>query len=249
MRILSAAGSRREGPEHPSKRGFLSYTKTEFDGATLYLGDCLEVMAGMEPGSVDAVVTDPPYPKEYLRLYAPCWKASDRILKTPGVCFVMAAQMYLPDVFLGFPKTWEYLWTGCFENRQMASPIWPRGISAAWKPLIIYGKGFTKFKPWKYDTIPNQGDYRDPKKYHKWGQSEFQFETVISRFDLYGTILDPFMGSGTTGVACANLGRKFIGIEIEPKYFDIACKRIELAESQGNLFDEQPAQIQESLSF
>lgn len=51
------------------------------------------------------------------------------------------------------------------------------------------------------------------------------------------TILDPFMGSGTTGVACANLGRKFIGIEIEPKYFDIACERIEAAHAQGRLFE------------
>ena len=50
------------------------------------------------------------------------------------------------------------------------------------------------------------------------------------------TILDPFMGSGTTGVACMNLGRKFIGIEIEKKYFDIACERIEAAQSQGRLF-------------
>ena len=50
------------------------------------------------------------------------------------------------------------------------------------------------------------------------------------------TVLDPFMGSGTTGVACANLGRKFIGIEIERKYFDIACERIEAAYAQGRLF-------------
>ena len=51
------------------------------------------------------------------------------------------------------------------------------------------------------------------------------------------TILDPFMGSGTTGVACVRLGRKFIGIEIEPKYFGIACKRIEDAYNQNALFD------------
>ena len=51
-----------------------------------------------------------------------------------------------------------------------------------------------------------------------------------------GTVLDPFMGSGTTGVACANLGRKFIGIEIERKYFDIACERIAAAYAQGRLF-------------
>ena len=56
------------------------------------------------------------------------------------------------------------------------------------------------------------------------------------------TILDPFMGSGTTGVACANLGRKFIGIEIEPKYFDIACRRIEDAYKQPRLFDEPKPQ-------
>lgn len=55
------------------------------------------------------------------------------------------------------------------------------------------------------------------------------------------TVLDPFMGSGTTGVACAKMGRKFIGIEIEPKYFDIACRRIEEAYKQPNLF-RQPAE-------
>ena len=52
--------------------------------------------------------------------------------------------------------------------------------------------------------------------------------------------LDPFMGSGTTGVACAKLGRRFIGIEIEPKYFDIACRRIEAAYRQADLFIKQP---------
>lgn len=63
------------------------------------------------------------------------------------------------------------------------------------------------------------------------------------------TILDPFMGSGTTGVACVKLGRKFIGIEIEPKYFDIACRRIEAAYAQPDLFvpQSQPKPVQASL--
>jgi DNA modification methylase len=56
------------------------------------------------------------------------------------------------------------------------------------------------------------------------------------RWTPQGTILDPFMGSGTTGVACMNLGRKFIGIEIEPKYFDIACERIAQAQKQIRMF-------------
>ena len=60
-------------------------------------------------------------------------------------------------------------------------------------------------------------------------------ETLLKKAPL-GLVLDPFMGSGTTGVACANLGRKFIGIEIEPKYFDIACERITNAYRQTRMF-------------
>ena len=59
--------------------------------------------------------------------------------------------------------------------------------------------------------------------------------------DVDGVVLDPFMGSGTTGVACAKMGRKFIGIELEPKYFDIACKRIEEAYAQPDMFVEPPS--------
>ena len=60
----------------------------------------------------------------------------------------------------------------------------------------------------------------------------------LSPYDKARTILDPFMGSGTTGVACVKLGRKFIGIELESKYFDIACKRIEEAYAQPDMLIE-----------
>tara|TARA_R100000808_G_scaffold14373_1_gene34001 strand:+ start:419 stop:637 length:219 start_codon:yes stop_codon:yes gene_type:complete len=55
--------------------------------------------------------------------------------------------------------------------------------------------------------------------------------------DRSGVVLDMFMGTGTTGVACINVGRKFIGIEIEPEYFEIACERIDMAQRQGKLFE------------
>lgn len=68
---------------------------------------------------------------------------------------------------------------------------------------------------------------------------------AVNRASRFGEkILDPFMGSGTTGVACVNLGRKFIGIEIEPKYFDIACERIDKATRQGKLFDPPPSKLE-----
>lgn len=199
---------------------------TDDGSIRLLLGDCLEILPGLEAGSVDAVVTDPPYPKKFIPLYAPCWRACDVSLKSGGQAFVMAGQYCLPDVINGFPKQWEYLWTGCFEGRQMATSIWPRGISAAWKPLLIYGKDFKKFTPWKYDTFSQKGGYKKPKQHHEWGQDHTVFESLITRFDIGKTILDPFMGSGTTGVACVGTSRNFIGIEKELKYFEIAKKRI-----------------------
>lgn len=63
----------------------------------------------------------------------------------------------------------------------------------------------------------------------------------MERIPYAKTIFDPFMGSGTTGVAALQLGRKFIGVEIDPKYFEIACRRIEQASRQGRLFDAEPA--------
>src|SRR5690606_4279134 len=63
------------------------------------------------------------------------------------------------------------------------------------------------------------------------------------------TSLDPFMGSGTTGVACARLGRRFIGVEIDETYFDIACRRIEEAYRQPRLFDEEPAPKPEQIDL
>ncbi len=77
---------------------------------------------------------------------------------------------------------------------------------------------------------------------------ELLLDVVGTHSRANSVVLDPFMGSGTTGVACAKLGRKFIGIELEPKYFDIACKRIDDAYRQPRLFkDEPPKPKQETL--
>ena len=71
----------------------------------------------------------------------------------------------------------------------------------------------------------------------------------LARIHVTAFILDPLMGSGTTGVACANLGRRFVGIEIEPKYFDIACRRIEQAYQQPKLFDDKELEKVQQLNL
>ena len=78
---------------------------------------------------------------------------------------------------------------------------------------------------------------KEGSRQHPTQKPVLLLERVLEAYDKPKTILDPFMGSGTTGVACMNLGRKFMGIEIEPKYFDIACERISNAQAQGRLFE------------
>jgi DNA modification methylase len=64
-------------------------------------------------------------------------------------------------------------------------------------------------------------------------------ETLVGVSSVGSTVVDCFMGSGTTGVACVRTGRKFVGVELEPRYFDIACRRIEQAYAQGRLFEPE----------
>lgn len=74
-------------------------------------------------------------------------------------------------------------------------------------------------------------------------------EYVLNSSDRGETVLDPFMGSGTTGVACVQTGRSFIGIELDPRYFDIACERITKAYERGDMFMEHPKEIQEKMAI
>jgi len=202
--------------------------------ATLYLGDCLSILPTLP--KVDAVITDPPYKREFIASYRPWFLACDERLASPGVVVAMCGQAHLPDVFASFPARWSYIWTGAYMVSGARVPIWPVGISAGWKPLLIYGKDFAGFKPWKVDVFAPTAGWVTALANHPWGQDVGGFVSIISRLEIEGIICDPLMGSGTTGVACMNLGRKFIGIEIETKYFDIACQRIENAQRQARMF-------------
>lgn len=99
--------------------------------------------------------------------------------------------------------------------------------------LIAYGlRGPAKFGAGKGNVLSIS---RSGNPDHPTQKPVLVLEELLKGTDSE-VICDPFMGSGTTGVACMNLGRKFIGIEIEPKYFDIACERIENAQRQERLF-------------
>lgn len=206
--------------------------------ATLYCGDCLEILPTLS--KVDAVVTDPPYPREYQHLYgAMADKAAD-ITKDGGSLISMVGHYQVKDVLNAYGQKWKYHWL-CSVSYLHSSyaRVWHYNIAAAWKPVAWFVK-----EPWEPTNgviVDNVAPKAPDKTGHEWGQPWEWAAHFISKIVPHdGVVLDPFMGSGTTGVACAKLGRKFIGIEIEPKYFDIACRRIEEAYAQPDLFIEPP---------
>jgi len=211
----------------------MSFERVEIGDAVLYRGDCLEILPTLP--KVDAVVTDPPYglgdklhrpgPGKWEKLYfdgAPEWdkQTHPAVLQLPALaltCIIWGGNYYcLPPV-----RGW-LLWDKIV--RQFSSGH----AEMAWTTLDQPVRAFN----YSHGELASEGKHHPTQKPLPLMRWCVDFTT--------GSVLDPFMGSGTTGVACAQLGRKFIGIEIEPRYFDIACKRIEQAYAQGRLFDPKP---------
>jgi len=202
--------------------------------STLYHGDCLEILPNLS--RVDAVVTDPPYGVDFkYESYQDDLDSWYSLMnKVVPICKDIAPFVVMPSCAIKRLRWW-------YENHD---PDWliawykgsPGHVSKVgfndWEPHVSWGRPKKPMHDY-FHTVCGFDDNGHPcPKPIKWAEWLCSRAAVLG-----GLILDPFMGSGTTGVACANLGRKFIGIEIEKKYFDIACERIDAAYSQGRLFD------------
>jgi site-specific DNA-methyltransferase (adenine-specific) len=212
----------------------MSRTETIAEGITLHLGDCREILPTL--GKVDAVVTDPPYGlgdkwqggKAKWPLHhqdGMKWDAETCavVLDLPNMArelIVWGGHLY------GLaPKSGWLVWDKII--RKFTSGV----MEFAWTTLDQPIKAFN----YAHGELASEGKVHPTQKplpLMRWCIEQLP--------DDCETIVDPFMGSGTTGVAAALMGRKFIGIGIEPKYFDIACKRIEGALKQGDMFIEKP---------
>lgn len=240
--------------------------------ATLYLGDCVEVMREIAAESVDMVWTDPPYGhanadgdllsrrgeimadgkatamepiandgRDAMReVVDGMLTEAARVLRKDCCCcccggggpsptFAWVAQR-MDDGGLSFFHSviwdkknpgmgWRYR-----RQHEMVMVAHRKGGKIAWADESVKQPNIISISKPRDDQHPNIKPVELPERF-------IRLHTVHG-----GVVLDPFMGSGTTGVACMNLGRKFIGIEIEPKYFEVACRRIEDAQRQGRLF-------------
>ncbi len=207
--------------------------------ATLYLGDCREILPLLP--KVDAVVTDPPYGLGK-RMSGGTWATKATHYADMHKWDLEANQAWIDDILeLRVPSIiWGANYFSVPPSRQWL--IWKKphfptmaDCELAWCSEDGNARVFDGLRSYGEKTHPTE----KPLPLMEW---------CLDTFPKARTILDPFMGSGTTGVACAKLGRRFIGIELEPRYFDIACKRIDDAYRQPRLFkDEPPKPKQETL--
>lgn len=194
---------------------------------TLLNADGLEKMASMPVNSIDLVLTDPPYKKEFNHLYGKLAEMSARVLREGGVLAVMCGQSYLPELIADMSKHLIYRWTIAYLTPGgQACQIWQRRAITFWKPVFLFSKVLHN-KDWFGDVAKSPVNNND-KKHHKWGQSEVGMVDLLKRLSKKETdvVLDPFMGAGTTGVACKVLNRNFIGIEILPEIYKVAEERL-----------------------
>lgn len=228
-------------------------TRVETIGrATLYLGDCRDILPTLP--KVDAVVTDPPYgvglikkTSRYLSANAAEPYEDDPAFIVPMVREVIKSCISISRsvaVTPGVRNLQEYPKANSigtiFSPGASGRDSWGFGCN---NPILYYGKcpflangrGSRPNSFASYSANPYEQDERNSE--HPCPKPLAWMLWLVNRTSLDGeTILDPFMGSGTTGVAAVQMGRDFIGIEREPKYFDIACRRIEDAQRQGDLF-------------
>ena len=211
----------------------------------LHLGDCLEVMRSMPDKSVDAVITDPPYgigidgSKESIQNGVQIrkqydFKGWDKSIPTVDV-FVNINRVSETQIVFGANYFNEYL-----EQGHKGWIIWEKGqrnLSMSDCEIIYTNLN----KPTRVHTVHRaklwaenpQHPTQKPITLMKWILENYTHEN--------DTIFDPFMGSGTTGVACVQTGRNFIGCEIDPTYYAIAERRIQEAQLQTRL----PLEVQE----
>ena len=204
----------------------------------LHLGDCLEVMKSIPDKSVDAVITDPPYgmnksfDNDTPELADELFKSSsfeiERICEGNYLAFWSAQRM---DKIADFNPKRVLIWNKTFAIYT------PNNCGYRYEPILwMFGKEAKQKCGDIFESYPILFKNQPENVSHPTQKPTEIMRFLIDNFTNEGdTILDPFMGSGTTGVACVQTGRNFIGIEIDEGYFKIAEKRIADAQQQMRL--------------
>jgi ParB-like chromosome segregation protein Spo0J len=193
-------------------------------------GDFREVLADIPDGSVDAIITDPPYPAEYIPLFGDLSKLAARILAPHGVLVAMTGQAWLRQYLEQLDTHLAYRWTAAYIAQGARTRMHAAKVGTGWKPLLVYRRRDAADLPFLvddlFDSASGTSDGVD-KQFHHWGQSESGIAEQVERFTQPGQlIVDPFLGGGTTAVACRALGRQFIGCDLDAAHVATSRERV-----------------------
>ena len=178
--------------------------------------------------SVDVILTDPPYPADFLYCWDELGELAMRILKQGGSLVAMSGQSHFSDVSSRLLKSGlsEY-WVICYNMPGVANQVSYRAISNHWKPVIWMTKGKTKPKKWVADMVTVPKLSRQENELHEWQQQkdgwQMLTDTVVSSGDI---VCDPFLGSGTSAVCAIDAGCLFIGSDISKECVNISKERV-----------------------
>ena len=176
----------------------------------------------------DFIITDPPYPREYLGLYGVLAERAKEWLKPSGLLLAMCGQSYLPEIMAAMGKYLSYYWIGCYLTPGQPTPLRQRQVNTTWKPILIYALSDSQYKGKIFgDVWTSPGP---DKEWHEWGQSVDGMLSIIQQVCLPGqSIFDPFCGAGTAGVAALKHGCFFRGIDIDETSIALARARLQEA--------------------
>ncbi len=176
--------------------------------------------SGIKP---DAVITDPPYPKEFLPLFTDL-AVSCKFSGVPLVA-VMSGQTYLPEVMQRLCEHLSYRWMIAYLTPGGQSvQQWQSKVNTFWKPVLLFGKS----EEWIGDVCKSSVNDND-KRFHDWGQSESGIADLVERLTKPGQLIcDPFLGGGTTAIVSLYLGRRFVGCDTNPDCVTTSQKRVEV---------------------
>jgi len=188
------------------------------------LGDFEEVFKDIPDGSIDCIITDPPYPYEFIEVWSKLSIVAKRVLKPNGYCIAYSGQMNLPEVIKRMNEHLNYYWTFSLIHTGSRQLINGRSLFCGWKPILVFQNGFKKLdKPFD-DFIMGTGM---EKTHHKWQQAELELKHLINNFTKEGdVIMEPFAGGGTTIIAALKLNRNIIAAEIDETSYNVSKQRI-----------------------
>jgi hypothetical protein len=200
----------------------LAETVPASDRWNIFQGDIAKVR--LEAGAIDAIITDPPYPKDCLPLWVELGKFAKYHLKPGGVLLAMTGNLYIPDILAMLGESLTYQWQlACVLPGQHSEVHAAWVNNQMWKPILVYRNGGDLVNIGS-DLFQNEG--RD-KAFHVWGQGVDGYRWQIEHFTKPNDLIcDPFLGGGTTAIAALQLKRRFMGFDVDAEKVAISKGRI-----------------------